>query len=422
MKIRNLLQFPTPDIAWKPLVEMLVVCLLLPPVISLPYAVTQFLHRRADNRSCAVLFAVFASYMAVINASKFPGGDQANYWAVYMKVPEQGFWWAVNHIYGYHDSTNGKEFMNGIYNYVGYYITGGCYPLYIWLNTIAVYLPFYYGIKKMFERRRNAKWAILAGVLCLSFYTQFFNLTIHLQRQVLAYAIVMGLYYLKASTGKINLWGVAIAVFTHTTTIFFLPFLFLDLFYKRIGVKRLLLIGELLLAVLFVVGRITSAAEVTREESNALTYSISRVQSMEAADDGGRLNLPMFLLFNIPLLCITILNITRRGLSRYEYITYNSYIVLFLFVLSMSGSPLVQYRYAFFTYGYIGLILPVFLCGRDSGLYRFYAAAISLFFIARFYMTFAQITWRYDPPWKSLAFPELFNILFVWYGDISRYL
>ena len=64
----------------------------------------------------------FACYIAVINCTKEHGGDQAEYWGVYEGVPIYGLRWAIDHIYGYRDATNGKEFMNGIYNYVGYWL------------------------------------------------------------------------------------------------------------------------------------------------------------------------------------------------------------------------------------------------------------------------------------------------------------
>lgn len=419
--LSKILQFSTVKIDYITIVKVLVACFVLPPVVSVPYAIINYLRQeKADERSYMLLFATMACYMAVINASKYPAGDQSNYWAAYMMIPDHDLSWAMTHLYGFGEATNGKEFMNGIYNYVGYYLTAGCYPLFIWLNTVFLYMCFYFGIMKMFENKRNAKVAILAGVLCLSFYTQFFNLTIHLQRQVLAYAIVVWLYYVKATTGKTNLIGIMVAVFTHTTAIFFVPFLYLEIFYKRIDFKRLSAICLLMLGLLFVASTITNGVDV--QDTNALSYSISRLQEINVDDDGGRLNMPMYLVFNIPLLILTLMNITRKGLGRYEYITYNSYIILFLFVLSMTGKPLVQYRYSFFTYGYIGLILPMFWCNNKQSLYNIYATIISLFFVVRFYLTFDQITWTYDPVWKSLLFPEFMNVLFVWYGDISRYL
>lgn len=89
--------------------------------------------------------------MAVINASKFPGGDQANYWAVYMKVPQEGLIWAINHIYGYRDSTEGKEFMNGFYNFWLLSDSRTLWSLYIHKHNISLH-PFLLCYKRIVSR------------------------------------------------------------------------------------------------------------------------------------------------------------------------------------------------------------------------------------------------------------------------------
>ena len=216
------------------------------------------------------MFVALACYMAVINASKFPGGDQANYWAVYMKVPQEGLIWAINHIYGYRDSTEGKEFMNGFYNFFGYYLTAGRYGLYIFINTILVYIPFFYVTKELYQDKKNGKYAILAGIICLCFFTQFFNLTIHLQRQVLVFSIFIFAMYRKAKTGKTNYLLLFVAIFTHSTILFFIPFLYFNLFYERMTIKRAIQVLVLGLAIIFVVSRIMMSKEIEQMSDNSL--------------------------------------------------------------------------------------------------------------------------------------------------------
>lgn len=401
--------------------QMYLFSFVLMPILTVPIAIHQYIKAKGINeRKLTFLFVALACYMAVINASKFPGGDQSNYWAVYMKVPQEGLMWAINHIYGFRDSTNGKEFMNGLYNFFGYYLTAGRYGLYIFINTLFVYIPFFYIIKELYKDKKNGKYAILAGVICLCFFTQFFNLTIHLQRQVLAFSIFLYAMYLKAKTGKTNYLLLFIAIFTHSTILFFTPFLYFDFFYERMTVKRAIQILVLGLVIIFVVSRIMMAKEVEQLDDNALSYSLNRVH-MGGGTDDLKFKLSIFLLFNIPLLYISLRRMFLKGLNRMEYIVCNTYLLLFIFVLSFTGSDLVKYRFAFFTYGYIGFLLPALLKG--SNFYcKIYYLLISVFFVARFYLTFNQITWSYDPIWKSLFIPEFINVLFPGYGDITRYL
>lgn len=401
--------------------HLYLIAFLLPPIVNIPIAVYQYIKAKGINeQKLMFVFVVFASYMGVINSGKFPGGDQANYWAVYMKVPQEGLLWAINHIYGFRDSTNGKEFMNGLYNYFGYYLTAGQYGLYIFINTLFVYMPFFYVIKELFKDKRNGKYAILAGVICLCFFTQFFNLTIHLQRQVLAFSIFIYAMYVKAKTGKTNYLLLFIAIFTHSTILFFIPFLYFDFFYERVTLKRALQVLVLSLIAIFIVNRIMMSSEIEQLNDNALSYSLSRIHE-GGGSDGIDFNLQNFLVFNLPLLFVSLRKMFVTGLKRIEYVVNNTFLLLFIFVLSFTGSDLVQYRFSFFTYGYIGFLLPSLMSEKSSVSRNFYMI-ISVFFIARFYLTFSQIIWTYDPIWKSLFLPEFINALYPGYGDITKYL
>lgn len=411
---------PKLDFDIKYFFRLVLVCFIIPPIVTIPYAMNSyFKSRKYDEKVYMLIFVAFASYLAVINASKYPAGDQYAYWSVYMKAPIKGLWWCIMHIYGHRDATNGKEFMNGIYNYYGYYLTGGCYPLYIYINTLFVYLPFFFFIKKIFENSPHRKYAVFAGVVCLTFFTQFFNLTIHLQRQVLAYSIIIWIYYVKAKTGKINFLLLFLAFFTHSTAIFFVPFVFFDIFFKRMSKKRMLLVGGILVVLFAIVGRLAGSVETKELSNNTLTYSVSRIQYGQT--DEASFHIEQYLMLNIPLFIICLMNMFKKGLSRFEYITYNTYVILFLFVMSMSGSELIQYRYSFFTYGYIGFILPKFIASKSER-YRNYLGFICFFFIIRFYYTFDDIIWHYDSILKSLCNIPALNTFNVWYGDITRFL
>lgn len=270
----------------------------------------------------------------------------------------------------------------------------------------------------MFEGSKNAKAAVLCGVLCLSFFNQFFLLTVHLQRQFIAYSIIVYLMTLKATTGRTNVLLIIVAFFTHTTAILFVPFLYLDLFYRRMGFKRMVFISILVVGALFIVTHFIGADDV-EEETNALNYSLQRIKN--AGEDDVKFKPLEFLIFNFPMVIIALSRMFKTFLKPIEYVVYNTYILLFLFVVSMTGNELVQYRYSFFTYGYLGMIMPMF-CYEKRIVTRLFYPIVSVFFVARFYLTFNNTSWVYDPIWKSLLFPEFYNTFFVGYGDISRFL
>lgn len=121
----------------------LLLFLVLPPIIGLPVAFYNIVKLRNPSKSqYYTFFFVIAAYLGVLNATKTPGGDQYNYMIAYMHVPAQGLIGSMINIYGAIEakSTISAEFMNGIYNYIGYYLTFGNYPLFICLFTFAMYM------------------------------------------------------------------------------------------------------------------------------------------------------------------------------------------------------------------------------------------------------------------------------------------
>lgn len=122
---------------WGYIIGYFILFLIAPPFIAIPtiivYMVTKSHATKSDYYLC---FFAIAGYFAAINATKRMGGDQWQYYVAYMNVPDVGFWKSLVYIYGidyFKDSSRMQvsgEFMNGIYNYLGYYLTFGYYPLY----------------------------------------------------------------------------------------------------------------------------------------------------------------------------------------------------------------------------------------------------------------------------------------------------
>lgn len=406
MKIlENIYQTSTVKVDWMMYLSVIPMMILLPPIISLPYSIYVFWSKGFTSKKATLqVMMAFACYIAVVNCTKEHDGDQAEYWGVYEGVPLHGFKWAIDHIYGYRDATNGKEFMNGIYNYVGYWVTLGNYHLYIWINSILMYMPFFWCMRNLFNKCRNGKLMFIAGMTFLSFFPFFFVLSFQLQRQFVAYAIIMFLFVLKAKTGRTNIFIALAALFSHSTAIAFMPLLFLDLFYKRITPKRLLLIAVLFLPAFFVVTNVATALEDT---GGAVGYLANRINNQ--GSDGLEFKAPQFYAFNLPMLFVTLLNIFKKNQTRLEYIIYNSYIFLFMFVVSLSGNELAQYRYGFFTYGYIGFIFPMFL-NSNLALQQTYLKMASVGIVLFFYAYFGHLAWHYASNLYTLCAPQFWHL------------
>ena len=168
-------------INWGYLLGYLGLFLVLPPIIGLPfilYVVWKKSHPKYSDY--LLLMACIAIYLGSINATKQPSGDQVNYYVAYMNVPLVGFIKSLIYIYGndyFVESGRTQisgEFMNGVYNYLGYYLTFGYYPLFAALYTFVEYLMIYLGLYKVFRKAQMPKYPIVCGVLILSFFYLFF--------------------------------------------------------------------------------------------------------------------------------------------------------------------------------------------------------------------------------------------------------
>lgn len=63
--------------------------------------------------------------------------------------------------------------MNGIYNYLGYYLTFGYYPLYAALLTFMDYLLVFLGLRRFCLSMKKPHIPIIAGIFTLSFFYLF---------------------------------------------------------------------------------------------------------------------------------------------------------------------------------------------------------------------------------------------------------
>ena len=140
---------------WKKVMIQLFLFMILPPVIGLPYIIWSIWSEKKKNKTdYYIFFACLAAYYATINATKAPDGDQVQYFVAYNNVPIIGFVKSLIYIYGlryYQDSsvsTISGEFMNGIYNYIGYYLTFGQYYLFAFIYTFVEYMLVFAGFYK----------------------------------------------------------------------------------------------------------------------------------------------------------------------------------------------------------------------------------------------------------------------------------
>lgn len=215
------------------------------------------------------------------------------YHMAYLNVPIHGFWYSLVNIYGYINSweevrtTISGEFMNGIYNYIGYYLTFGYYPLFEFIYTFISYLLLFTGVYKFCSTFEKPHIPIVCGILTIAFFYLYFQYTLQIQKQFFAQAIIMYVIGDYAKNGKLYLrdWiALFCAVFTHQSMLFFIPFLVLKRFRMQMnrGTELLIL---LVLGLLIYYGPSLLGGGSNNVSSNALTYGVSRFANSETNND-----------------------------------------------------------------------------------------------------------------------------------------
>lgn len=406
---------------WQQIISAGVLFLFFPPFISLLYLIGSNINKQKSTQTnYYILFACLALYFGSINSTKYVTGDQYQYYAAYMNVPQIGFWKSLIYIYGadllkgYQHTNISGEFMNGIYNYFGYYLTFGYYPLFALYLTFTMYFLTFIGFYKFAKNIIKPHIPIVCGVLVLSFFYLFFNYTLQIQKQFLAQSIMMYVLGSYADIGKMTkkIWVVTlIACFTHASTFLFIPFLIYKPFQEILTKKRLvLLIG---LGFIFILlGPSIAGTMIEAESSSALSYGARRLALSETNNDTEfGLVWSQVYVVAVPMAFIALrkLWIGRRNLSKKNAFILNIVLFLLVAITGMYRQPLAQYRYFMMLFAFMPFVYPFIfekIRKRDS-----FLKGLSFIMIAWFYLQFEKIIWHYADEWEIVVKPPIMLIL-----------
>lgn len=405
----------TGKVRWGYVLGYLLLFLVLPPVVGLPLVVSMVWKKpNATKSDYYLLFFCIATYFAAINATKAPGGDQVNYYVAYTNVPSLGFWKSLVYIYGLdylNDPTKTQisgEFMNGVYNYVGYYLTFGNYHLFEAMLTFADYILLFLGFYKFAQSLKHAHIPIICGVLIISFFYLFFQFTLHIQKQFLAQCIMVYVLGSYAQSGKMSLrlWLIAaIAVFTHASTWIFVPFLVYKPLRGRMTNWGLAIIAVVVF--LFIAYGTNLTAEVA-EGAGALGYGAQRFAETEQESDGtgGTILLSQLLVVAMPMFLIVFWQLwvrRRKAIDAPQAFILNVVFMLLLSIAAMFNKPIARYRYFMMLFAFMPFVYPYLSANTKTR--DLLLKGLSFIMIIWFYFQFERIIWNYAPEWQILAFP-----------------
>lgn len=378
--------------------------LFLPPIISLPILFYKMIYPKKGATTTQYLLFILciAMYLAAINATKIPGGDQVLYYFAYRNVPIKGFWYSIVNIYGIEYAwqetrTNiSVEFMNGIYNYIGYYLSFGYYPFFAFLFTFVSYFLLFTGLYKFCLTLSKPHIPIVAGILIIAFFYLYFQFTLQIQKQFFAQSIMMyviGNYAYNGKLRKIDYFAMGCSVFTHQSMLVFLPFLLMKRFRKKMN-TRTAIITLLLFGLLLYYGP-SLLMGTSFSDENALTYGINRIANSENNSDGCEIvwSQVFFIAFPMAYVCLIRLFFLRKKFNPSQFYLILLVSLLLVAVLSMMNQPLNQYRFFMMLIAFMPFVYP--LAFSNIKMRNSFLLGMAFFMIVWFYFQFERLHWTY---------------------------
>ncbi|RIV34995.1 hypothetical protein D2V08_06420 [Flagellimonas lutimaris] len=346
------------------------------------------------------LVILISTFLGFLNTTKKYESDLLTYFNEFQLAADLSFFEYL--------SSFGKDPI--FYGAMYFFHWVGNFQIFIFFFTFLSYYFFLKAIRLFYQKTANDKEVFFA-ILFATLFFEIFSLSAHLVRQFLAFSIL--LYYLvnKVILEK-NKWGyLIVAVFTHTTMLFFLPLIFFPAVGKKINIQR----GLAIIIVLAIVIRTYQDLAIwylqTTSSSNILTYLMERL-SQKSISDG--IDVPKVLIgFNILVLVLALLmNYVIKKKDLYHFNNCIIFVTL-LVLLTAESHPLLSYRYGYLAYTFSAFLVPFFTSRKFVGsmISIIIKSLVTLVLLVNFVVKLENGVWEYIPMDK-LIFKTTLNYFF----------
>ena len=330
---------------------------------------------------------LLAFYLCAINSTKIPESDMVGYLEMFSEAKVNG----LENTIRFWDNDKIKEIAYGTFVYLSHFILGGNRSLFI---AVITFLTYFFIFKAIYLMDNNKKirnnYIIIAATISVAFFTQYFTLTAHLIRQILATSIFMYAVSLRINKQRIHWFWLAIAFSVHNAVGVLIALSMTPYIKRKPNLFTILIFSILIFLFTTYFPKIAGVLENMVD-----SYALQRAAKAEGASDGLEIDIIAAFIVFIPLGLISIINSFKKR-PEIPPIFSNLAIMLILLVVGLSFSPLLQYRFFFFAYSFIPFIIP-YLFKSETIYSKLYCFAFSSLFIFRFFYTFEEITFEYAP-------------------------
>jgi len=301
-----------------------------------------------------------------------------------------------------------KEPLWSLINYLGYYLTGGNF--FPFINSIAIFTIFLtcYSIYKFWEHTETDPLTLIASLVLIAFFTEYYGMLNNLIRQFFAFSIISYVYTVKLTENKTK-WALLFSAgLIHTLAFVFVIFFFINPLYKKLTINNLLKI-LIVSAIGFIVINNISVFKSFFSNINFLNYALTRIETASDTADNiffGAGAIYFTAGYSIIIALIMILN------NQEDLFNYYVNLLLFLMVIIIGIfylSPMITRRLYIARMYIFPFVLPYFLMEKEK-IHKFYTLGIIAFFFVRFFLTFDMIRGGgFFPPVNNLLTFSFFD-------------
>lgn len=351
-------------------------------------------NKSIDGVKPLMVFAIL--YLCALNTTKVPESDMVRYLQQYELVPSVGYWETVMW------AGTVKDILYSTLVYLLYYATFGNHYFFIIVITFIEYWFIFMAIYKFGKEYNLPKYIIVVEVLILSFFVQFFSLTLHLIRQMLATCIFFyALTFRNTSIKKFWLFSI-VAMGFHSSVGVLVLLSVIPATKRRLKSFE---IGYLILFALFFVVILSFFAHFilgSFDVGGSVEYTLSRAANMEGAQDNTAGMSRIGLVFSIATIILCMIERGEKKEMKYPVIVNIAFVMAFI-VVGLSASPLIQYRFFFFLYSFFPLLLPLFMRKNEIVSKTICIMAVALMMVW-FYARLNHV-FEYAPVEEALLYP-----------------
>ena len=329
-------------------------------------------------------FAILLQCTHIWDPSKPSDWYNDGYWGLFNQAKNYSF---IGYLFDYQTP---RESLWLAINYIGYYLTGGNYHLFINFIAILTFFIYAYSIY-LYWKYIGAQSIVLISMLVFSlFFIEFWDQVNNLIRQFFATSIIIYVYVKKITSNKINWWLLFSAGLIHTLCFIYVPLLLFKPFSSKIKIKQLF---YLLLAVLIVIVALNqiSFLKMIFTGIDFLAYGLTRLENADNPNDTNFLNPTSVYITTIIVICVCIfMNYTNNKDKKTYFFTNILMVLMILSAGILNLMPEIAGRIYTARFYFWSFVLPLFMAKYKS-INTIYAWGIIIFFFTRFLISFDGI-------------------------------